>query len=126
MSLTEPTPLCPPLFAERLRKADAQELATAFRAVADPVRLRLLSLIAAQPGAEACVCHLTKPIGLSQPTISHHLALLHEAGLLARERRASWVFYRIVPERLDALRGALAIPRAARIPGRRRARAAAR
>jgi ArsR family transcriptional regulator len=126
MSISDPAPCCPPVFAERLRKEDAEELAAAFRAVADPARLRLLSLIAAQPGAEACVCHLIKPVGLSQPTVSHHLALLHEAGLLDRERRGSWVYYRIVPERLAALRGALALPAAAeRVHGRRRARPSA-
>ena len=111
MSIPEaPIPCCPPVFASRLRRADADELAAAFRAVADPARLRLLSLIAAQPDAEACVCHLTKPVGLSQPTVSHHLRLLHEAGLVARERRGSWVYYRIVHERLAALRNALALP----------------
>lgn len=108
----EPSPCCPPVFQARLGKADAEELAAAFRAVADPARLRLLSLIAAQPGAEACVCHLLKPLGLSQPTVSHHLKLLHQAGLLDRERRGSWVYYRIVPERLAALRDALALPAA--------------
>jgi ArsR family transcriptional regulator len=126
MSIPESSlPCCPPVFADRLRRADAEELASAFRAVADPTRLRLLSLIAARPGAEACVCHLIKPVGLSQPTVSHHLALLHEAGLLARERRGSWVYYRIVPERLDALREALAFPESARAHGERRVRASA-
>jgi len=89
---------------------DAEELAGIFKAIADPARLRLLSLIAAQPSGEACVCHFTKPLGLSQPTVSHHLKLLHEAGLLARQRRASWVYYRIVPERMAELRDALALP----------------
>lgn len=110
MSISTPTPCCPPVFADRLRKDDAEELAAAFRAVADPARLRLLSLIAAQPGGEACACHLLKPIGLSQPTVSHHLNLLYEAGLVGRERRGSWVYFRIVPERLAALRDALALP----------------
>ncbi len=126
MSISEPTPCCPPIFAERLRKTDAEELAAAFRAVADPARLRLLSLIAAQPGAEACACHLIKPVGLSQPTVSHHLALLHAAGLLERERRGSWVYYRIVPARLAALRDALALPIPAEAAhGKRRERARA-
>jgi len=89
---------------------DAEDLAGLFKAIADPARLRLLSLIAAQPSGEACVCHFMKPLGLSQPTVSHHLRILHEAGLLARERRASWVYYRIVPERVAELRGALAPP----------------
>jgi ArsR family transcriptional regulator len=118
-----PTWCCQPVFQPRLGKAAAEELATAFRAVADPARLRLLSLIAARPGAEACACHLLAPLGLSQPTVSHHLKLLHEAGLLGRERRGTWVYYRIVPERLEALRGALALPAIGeKSEGKRRAR----
>jgi len=70
--------------------------------------LRLLSLIWSQPGAEACVCHLVEPIGLSQPTVSHHLKLLNDAGLLAREKRGAWVYYRVVASRLEAVRAALA------------------
>jgi ArsR family transcriptional regulator len=119
-----PTWCCAPILATPLGKRDAEELARAFRAVADPVRLRLLGLIAAQPGAEACGCHLVAPLGLSQPTVSHHLKLLHEAGLLGRERRGSWVYYRIVPERLAALRDVLAPPPVReKRPGRRRAKA---
>ncbi|MFQ5668851.1 MAG: ArsR/SmtB family transcription factor, partial [Candidatus Binatia bacterium] len=83
-------------------------LADSFKALADPARLRLLSFIGAQRSAEACVCHLTDSVGLSQPTVSHHLRVLHEAGLLERERRGYWVYYRVVPERLAALREALA------------------
>ena len=94
-----------------LSKENAEELAAALRALADPVRLRLLSLIAAQPGAEACVCHLTGPVELSQPTVSHHLKLLHEAGVLERDKRGAWVFYRIRPERLDAIRATLSTTR---------------
>jgi ArsR family transcriptional regulator len=86
--------------------------------MADPGRLRLLSFLAAQPGAEACVCHLVEPLGLSQPTVSHHLRVLTEAGLLARERRGTWIFYRLVPERVEALRTALALP--ADIPAAKR------
>ncbi len=107
---TSPSWCCAPVLQTRLGKTDAGELATAFKAIADPARLRLLSLIAAQPGQEACVCHLQKPLGLSQPTVSHHLRLLYESGLLARERRRSWVYYRIVPERVNALRDALSLP----------------
>jgi len=76
---------------------EAQTLASMFRVLADPARLRLVSLIASQPGSEACVCNLTGPVGLSQPTVSHHLKLLHEAGILDRERRGKWVFYSIHP-----------------------------
>lgn len=120
----DPSFCCPPVLQARLGKADAEELASLFRAIADPARLRLMSFIAAQPSGEACVCHLTKPLGLSQPTVSHHLKLLFEAGLLGRERRASWVFYRIIPERLAALRAALALPTSVEEPhGKRTATA---
>ena len=101
---------CASLLRSRLGRDQADELATAFKAIADPGRLRLLSFIAAQPAAEACVCHLVGPLGLAQPTVSHHLKVLTEAGLLARERRGTWMFYRLVPERVEALREALALP----------------
>ena len=104
------TPCCAPVLQARLDKASAEDLAAIFKALADPGRLRLLSFIAAQPAAEACVCHLTEPSGLSQPTVSHHLKVLTAAGLLERERRATWMFYRLVPERVEALRQALALP----------------
>ena len=102
------TPCCPRVVQELLGKADAVALAAAFKALADPARLRLLSFIAAQPDGEACVCHLTTPVRLSQPTVSHHLKLLFDAGLLAREKRGTWVYYRVVPERLETLRTVLA------------------
>jgi ArsR family transcriptional regulator len=92
-----------------LKKAEAEELAATFKAMADPARLLLLNFIAAQPSGEACVCHFTEPLGLSQPTVSHHLKLLYDAGLLERERRGPWVYYRIIPERLEALRAALSL-----------------
>jgi ArsR family transcriptional regulator len=101
---------CAPVLRSRLRRDDADALATAFKAIADPGRLRLLSFIAGQPGAEACVCNLVGPLGLSQPTVSHHLRVLTEAGLLARERRGTWMFYRLVPDRVEALRQVLALP----------------
>lgn len=107
-----------------LGRADAAELAAAFKAVADPARLRLLNFIARQAGGEACVCHLVEPLGLAQPTVSHHLRVLFEAGLLERERRGTWVWYRIVAPRLESLREALR-PRAGtnlRAAGRGRAR----
>ncbi|WP_245663095.1 ArsR/SmtB family transcription factor [Nocardia inohanensis] len=78
-------------------------LAAGFKALADPVRLRLLSLIAAAGGAEVCVCELTPAFDLSQPTISHHLKVLREAGLLTSERRGTWVYYRVIPEALQRL-----------------------
>ena len=101
---------CAPLLRSRLGRDDAEALATAFKAIADPGRLRLLSFIARQPGAEACVCNLVEPLGLAQPTVSHHLLVLTEAGLLERERRGTWMFYRLVPDRVEALRQALALP----------------
>lgn len=103
-------PCCPPVLEGRLTKSGAEQLAAAFKAIADPARLRLLSFIAAQPSGETCVCYLMKPLGLSQPTVSHHLKILFDAGLLDRERRGTWVYYRIVPDRLAALRDVLAVP----------------
>jgi ArsR family transcriptional regulator len=99
---------CPPLLAEPLSVDDAEHLATALKAVADPARLRILSLIQSQPDGEACVCHLTEPLELSQGTVSHHLRVLREAGLVERDQRGSWAFYRVVPESLTALRTLLA------------------
>ena len=90
-----------------LEQEEAERLARALRTIADPARLRLLSLIQAQPDGEACVCHLTDPLGLTQPTVSHHLKVLRDAGLVERERRGSWAYYRVVPETLDVLRNIL-------------------
>ena len=101
---------CPPLLQGPLDEGAALELARALKTIADPARLRLLSLIQAQPGGEACVCHLTEPLGLSQPTVSHHLRVLLEAGLVARDRRGSWAYYRIVPETFAMLRAVLDPP----------------
>ena len=108
LSMASVIPCCPRVVQDLLGKADAVELATAFKALADPARLRLLSFIAAQPDGEACVCHLTTPVGLSQPTVSHHLKILNDAGLLEREKRGTWVYYRIIPARIEAIRAALA------------------
>ena len=101
-------PSCPPLLQEPLAADDAERLAAALKAIADPARLRLLSLIQAQPDHEACVCHLTEPLGLSQPTVSHHLKVLLQAGLVEREQRGSWAFFRVREEPLAALRELLA------------------
>jgi ArsR family transcriptional regulator len=106
----KPVPCCPPVLRARLGRDDAEELASAFKAIADAGRLRLLNFIARQPDAEACVCHLVQPLGLAQPTVSHHLKVLTDAGLLTRERRGTWMFYRLVPARVEALREALALP----------------
>jgi len=85
----------------------AAPMARVFRALGDPARLRLLSLIAARPSGEACNCELVEPLGLSQPTVSHHLKVLHDVGLIARERRGQWAYYRIRPDQLAAVRSAL-------------------
>jgi ArsR family transcriptional regulator len=98
---------CAPVMQAPLGESDAEELAAAFKVLADPVRLRLLSLIAARAG-ETCACELVQVLDRSQPTISHHLSVLHDAGLLAREKRGRWVWYRTVPERIAGLRDALA------------------
>ena len=95
---------CPPLLAGALNADEASDLAESLRVIADPARLRLLSLIQAQPTGEACVCHLTEPLGLTQPTVSHHLKVLLNAGLVAREQRGSWAYFRVVPEHLRTLR----------------------
>jgi ArsR family transcriptional regulator len=101
------TAACPPLLAGPLDAEEAVRLAQALKVIADPARLRLLSLIQAQPTGEACVCHLTEPLGLSQPTVSHHLKVLLEAGLVEREQRGSWAYFRVVPETLAVLRDSL-------------------
>jgi len=95
---------CAPLLQEPLAAEDAEHLAGALKVIADPARLRLLSLIQAQPGHEACVCHLTEPLGLSQPTVSHHLKVLLNAGLVERDQRGSWAYFRVVPDQLRSLR----------------------
>jgi ArsR family transcriptional regulator len=98
---------CAPLLAAPLGEQDAAELAAAFKVLADPVRLRLLSLIAAAPDGGACSCDLEEPVGKSQPTVSHHLSLLAEAGLITKRKAGRWVYCSIVPERLAVLRDAL-------------------
>lgn len=98
---------CAPLLTAPIDAADADELAGAFKALADPVRLRLLSLIAAAPEGTACSCDLEAPVGKSQPTVSHHLAVLADAGLITKERVGRWVNCSIVPERLGQLRDVL-------------------
>lgn len=96
-----PDPLEPPLTEEA-----ATELARGFAALADPARLRLYSLIAGQP-EQVCACSLVEPLGKSQPTVSHHLKVLYEAGLVERERRGSWIWYSAVPGRLESLAASL-------------------
>jgi ArsR family transcriptional regulator len=98
---------CQPLMEAPLASGDAEVLAGVMGALADPARLRLLSLLAASPNGECCGCDLTEPLGLSQPTVSHHLKVLYEAGLVDRDKRGTWVWYRVVPGRLASLRTAL-------------------
>ncbi|HLS74327.1 metalloregulator ArsR/SmtB family transcription factor [Georgenia satyanarayanai] len=94
---------CAPLIREPLADGQARDLATMFKALADPARLRLLSIIASHQGGEACVCDLTEPVDLSQPTVSHHLKILTDAGLLTRDKRGKWAYYAVVPQALDTL-----------------------
>ena len=102
---------CPAVMSAPLGDDDAERLAGALRVLADPARLRLLSLISGTSAGESCVCDLTEPLGLSQPTVSHHLKVLTEAGLVQREQRGRWAYFRVNPEPLELLRGALAPPR---------------
>lgn len=99
---------CEPVLDEPLAALEAEELAAAFKVLADPVRLRLLSLIGNAPDGEMCACDLVEPVGRSQPTVSHHLSILAGAGLVTREQRGKWAWFRIVPERMAVLREALA------------------
>jgi ArsR family transcriptional regulator len=110
--LTEAVGCCSPLVREPLSADQAVELSRLFKAMGDPVRLRLLSLIASHEGGEACVCDLTGVFELTGPTISHHLKVLREAGLISGQRRGTWVFYRVHPEALGRL-SAVLVPDAA-------------
>lgn len=107
---TERDACCAPITADALPADAAQRLAARFKAIGEPTRLRLLSLVAAQDGAEACVCDLTEPVGLSQPTVSHHLKVLVDAGLLTRTKRGVWSYYALVPGALDDLADSLRSP----------------
>ncbi|WP_439659372.1 ArsR/SmtB family transcription factor [Lentzea sp. HUAS TT2] len=107
---------CEPLPEEPLAKEQAAEAAAVFKVLGDPVRLRLLSLIASRPSGEVCVCELTPAFELSQPTISHHLKLLRQAGLVDSERRGTWVYYRLRPETTDRMSALLASVSGERTP----------
>jgi ArsR family transcriptional regulator len=98
---------CAPLVRRPLTTDEATDLARTLKAIADPARLRLLSLVAAHEDGEACVCDLTEPLGLSQPTVSHHLKVLVDAGLLSRDKRGVWAYFALVPGALDAIAGVL-------------------
>lgn len=98
---------CQPVTAGVLDQVDAEELATVFKALADPARLRLLSMVASSSAGEVCACDLVEPSGKSQPTVSHHMAILIDAGLVTRQKRGKWAWYSVVPERLAGLRQVL-------------------
>lgn len=100
---TDPVPCCEPLSGHSISTADAIALAPAFKALGDPVRLQLLSQIASAPSGELCVCDLSPGFELSGPTISHHLKVLREAGLIEGDRRGTWVYYRAIPDRMANL-----------------------
>ncbi len=102
LALLEPTACCAPLAHAPLSAADADELARRLKVLADPARLRLLSLLMAAPNGQACTCELTEPLGLSQPTVSHHLKKLAEAGLVTGRRRGVWTYYQVNPGELGA------------------------
>ena len=101
---------CAPILDEAISERDAGELAGVLKALADPVRLRLLSLVAASPTGELCACDLPELVDRSQPTVSHHLGQLVKAGVLEREQRGRWAWFRVRPERLDDLATVLAVP----------------
>lgn len=103
----QPVGCCAPLAREPLSAEEATLLAGTLKAIADPTRLRLLSLIYAHDGGEACVCNLTAPLGLTQPTISHHLKVLVDAGLLTRDKRGVWAYYRVVDHALARIAAVL-------------------
>ena len=98
---------CTPLLREPITGSQAADLAHVLKALADPTRLRLVSMVAAHDGGEACVCDLTEPLGLTQPTISHHLKILVEAGIFTRDKRGVWAYYSLVPAALTALSAVL-------------------
>ncbi len=114
MSVAELLPIrdlqscCSPITREPLSTPNAVSLAVSLKALADPARLRIISMIAAHADAEACVCDLTEPLGLSQPTVSHHLRVLTDAGYLTRSKRGTWSYYRLVPGSLDSVSSLLA------------------
>jgi ArsR family transcriptional regulator len=98
---------CPSVLASPLDAAEAKQLALGFTALADPVRLQLLSILASAPDGEVCICDFVEPVGKSQPTVSHHMKILSDAGLVHGERRSKWVYYSLDRGRLAALRGAI-------------------
>jgi len=100
---------CCSIFSKAIASEQVQEIAAIFKVLGEPARLQLLSYIASQPDGEACGCDLIEPLGLSQPTVSHHLKVLYQAGLLNKERRGNWIYYLINKERIEMLQTVLAI-----------------
>ncbi len=100
-----------PLTGSVLDDESARQLARVFKALSDPTRVRLISLIASADDAQACICNLTEPVGLSQPTVSHHMKVLVEAGLVTREQRGKWAYYGLVGDAFEALRSAVGFQR---------------
>lgn len=105
--VSAPVACCAPLAAAPLSDADAEVLAGQLKALADPARLRVLSLLMAAPSGEACTCDLVEPLGLTQPTVTHHLRRLADAGLVTGDRRGRWTYYRVDRGALESLRGVL-------------------
>ena len=101
---------CAPLAAQPLTMVQAEQVAPLLKALADPVRLRLMSLVASHEGGEACICDLTGAFDLSQPTISHHMKVLHDAGLVDRDKRGVWVYYQVRPHALASLAALIGCP----------------
>lgn len=113
MTMTDLLPIrdlqscCAPITREPLSVQNAESLAVSLKALADPARLRIISMVAAHADGEACVCDLTEPLGLSQPTVSHHLKVLVDSGYLTRSKRGTWAYFAIVPGALDSAAGLL-------------------
>jgi ArsR family transcriptional regulator len=112
MKLSKPNlSCCSSVLAGHLTLDAATQLAAIFRVLGEPIRLQILSAIAARSRKEVCACELAEPLGISQPTVSHHLKVMHEAGLLERERRGTWIYYRILPAQFTLLHESLAFVR---------------
>jgi ArsR family transcriptional regulator len=103
LPVTDVTACCAPLTRETIPAEQAVDLARSLKALADPTRLRLISIVAASEGEEACACDLTEPVGLGQSTVSHHLKILTDAGFLTRTQRGTWAYFKLVPGALDSI-----------------------
>ncbi len=99
---------CAPV-ADGLDETQAVELADLLKVLADPARLRIVSMMASADGGEVCVCDMTEPLGLSQPTVSHHIKVLRESGFISSERRSKWIYHRLIPAQLESVRTALSV-----------------